>query len=62
MTIDNNNDNIYQVGSTIFAKENPALKLTIRKYYQRIYYCVDASNPTHKERVYFERELIAPAT
>ncbi len=60
MSYRTNTDNIYQEGSTITAKENPALKLVIMKYYQRIYYCAIADDPEHKHLAYFERELISP--
>jgi hypothetical protein len=51
-------DNIYPVGASILAKENPTLRLTILKYYDRIYYCSVADDPDHKHFAYFERELI----
>lgn len=53
-------DNIYPLGSTITAKENPTTNLVIVKYYQRIYYCQSVAEPEAKQRVYFERELNAP--
>lgn len=56
-----NNDNIYPVGSTICANENPAMKLTIKSYYNRIYYCSRQDDPAAKDLVYYQRELIAPA-
>ncbi|MFD2512255.1 hypothetical protein ACFSRY_00130 [Pontibacter locisalis] len=51
-------ENKFQIGSEVFAKVNPDLKLTIRQYLKRIYYCTINSNPSHKDLVYFERELI----
>ncbi len=44
----------------IYAKVNPALKLIIDDYKQRIYYCAVAGNPEMKHFAYFERELIDP--
>ncbi|MGC1241341.1 MAG: hypothetical protein WA874_07125, partial [Chryseosolibacter sp.] len=55
-------DNKYPEGSIVFAKVAPDLKLLIRKYYQRIYYCAPADDKNGKERVYFERELLTPAS
>lgn len=60
MSYHTNSDNIYPEGTLIKANENPGLQLRIMKYYQRIYYCAVVDDPTQKQRVYFERELIAP--
>jgi len=61
MSTQNIADNIYSVGTTIAAKIAPDLKLIIRKYYQRIYYCSVITNPDKKQLVYFEHELIPPS-
>lgn len=61
MPYQTNGDNIYQVGTVIFAKEAPTIKLQIKKYYQRIYYCAIIGDESAKDKVYFERELIPPA-
>ena len=61
MSFQTNSDNIYQVGSIISAKSAPGVKLMIRKYYQRIYYCAVQGDETAKEQVFFERQLIAPS-
>jgi hypothetical protein len=53
-------DPLYAEGQIIAAVENPGAKLVIRKYYQRIYYCEIASDPTQKHLVYFENELVKP--
>lgn len=55
-----NDDNIYKEGTTIAAKANPGVKLTIEKYLQRIYYCSVVGRAEEKQLVYFERELIPP--
>jgi len=60
MSYRTNSDNIYSEGIFIAAKENPSLKLRIKKYYQRIYYCEVVGHEERKRRVYFERELISP--
>ena len=60
MSYQTNEDNVYPVGTFITAKEAPAVKLEITNYYQRIYYCSVVGEPGAKQRVYFERELIAP--
>ncbi|GAB3528543.1 hypothetical protein GCM10027443_06600 [Pontibacter brevis] len=51
-------ENLFPIGSEVFAKVNPDLKLTIRQYLKRIYYCTVNSNPSQKDLVYYERELI----
>jgi hypothetical protein len=55
-----NNDNIYKIGTTIFAKTKPDAALVIMRYYHRTYYCVDVSDATGKQREYFEKDLIPP--
>ncbi|MDF9798050.1 hypothetical protein OKW21_003313 [Catalinimonas alkaloidigena] len=50
--------NIFPEGSVVYAKENPERKLIIRRYVDRIYYCVDQNDTSKKELVYFERELV----
>jgi hypothetical protein len=55
-----NNDNIYKEGTIICAKVDPALKLMIMKYRQRIYYCAVVDHPEQNNLVYFEKELIPP--
>jgi hypothetical protein len=60
MSFRTNEDNIYPVGTIITAKEDVTTKLVVKKYYQRIYYCAILSGEDGKQKVYFERELIAP--
>jgi ribosomal protein L21E len=52
-------ENKYKEGQVVHAKVNPALKLVIRRYVDRIYYCKVQNDPTRKELVYFEREIEA---
>nr|WKN35417.1 hypothetical protein K4G66_23875 [Tunicatimonas sp. TK19036] len=51
-------DNIFPEGSIVYAKIDPTLKLVVRRYVKRIYYCTIQKDPSRKERVYFERELM----
>jgi hypothetical protein len=60
MNVNNPIDNIYQDGTIITAIANPGLKLVIKRYYQRIYYCAVVDEPNRKHFAYFERELIPP--
>ncbi len=59
-TTSTNTDNLYKEGTLITAKAYPDEKLTIMRYYHRIYYCSRIDNPDLKQLVYFERELIPP--
>lgn len=52
-------ENKYKEGQVVHAKVNPALKLVIRRYVDRIYYCKVQDDLTRKELVYFEREIEA---
>ena len=60
MGIQNNTDNLYKEGTILYAKADPALKLVIVKYYQRIYYCGIVDHPEKNNLAYFERELVLP--
>lgn len=55
------NDNRFPLGTVVYAKENLSLKLVVKSYYQRVYYCTIAEDPSRKELVYFDRELVPPA-
>jgi hypothetical protein len=50
--------NRYNAGDIVSAKENPNLKLVIRRYIDQIYYCKIQDNPEKEDLVYFERELV----
>lgn len=56
-----NDDNLYQAGTTIYARTNPDVKLVIMDYKSRIYYCKPADVDGAKTVVYFERELLPPS-
>ena len=51
--------NKYNPGDMVYAKVDPTLKLVIRRYIDRIYFCKIHEDPERKELVYFERELVA---
>ncbi|HLG04141.1 MAG TPA: hypothetical protein VI731_11135 [Bacteroidia bacterium] len=51
-------ENKFKEGEIIFAIGHPGLKLYIRRYVDRIYYCSVADDPG-RELVFFERELTA---
>lgn len=52
-------ENKYKEGEIVYSKIDPTLKLVIRRYVKRIYYCTIQEDPSRKELVYFERELMA---
>ena len=50
----------YKVGDVVYAKENPNLLLVVRRYTNKIYYCMIQDETVQKQLVYFERDLLAP--
>ena len=50
-------ENKFLVGETVFAKVHPEVMLVIRRYVDRIYYCRLKEGKSHKDLVYFEREI-----
>ena len=52
-------ENKYKEGEIIYAKVDPELKLIVRRYVDRIYYCKIQDEPERKELVYFEREILS---
>ena len=52
----------FKEGEVVRAKEDPSRKLVIRRYVDRIYYCKVQQDPSHRELVYFDRELMANTT
>ncbi|QGY46482.1 hypothetical protein GM418_23310 [Maribellus comscasis] len=51
-------ENKFKEGEIVYAKVNPGLKLIIRRYVDKIYYCKIQDEPDRKELVYFEREIL----
>ena len=54
-------DNKYNEGQEVYSHSNPSVKLVVRRYVDRIYYCRIQSDPEKKDLVYFERELTETA-
>jgi hypothetical protein len=52
-------ENKYAEGSAVYALVRPEVKLVVRRYMERVYYCTIATDPKHDDLVYFERELAA---
>jgi hypothetical protein len=50
-------ENKYKEGSIVYDLKNPAVKMTIRRYIDRIYYCQTESDLEKPDMVFFEREL-----
>ncbi len=48
----------YDDGDIVYAKVNPAEKLLVRRYIDRIYFCRHIPDLDQKELAYFERELV----
>ncbi len=51
-------ENKFKEGETVYANIAPTIKLTVRRFVDEVYYCRVAEDPSHKELVYFERELV----
>lgn len=51
-------ENKYKEGEVVYERTHPSQKLVIGRYADRVYYCKALENPTRKELVYFERELL----
>ncbi len=54
-------DNKFNAGDEVYAKVSPEQALIVRRYVDRIYYCTIKEDASHKDLVYFERELLNPA-
>lgn len=50
-------ENKFAEGSTVIAVVTPEVKLTVRRYVDRVYYCRIQPDPGGNDLVYFEREL-----
>jgi hypothetical protein len=50
--------NNFKEGEVVYAKVAPTIKLVVKRYVDRIYYCIVQDINFHKELVYFERELM----
>lgn len=54
-------ENKFKQGEVVYAKTKLSVKLVIRRYIDRMYYCTVQENPQQREEVYFERELVTEA-
>lgn len=52
-------ENKFQEGDFVYAKTDPTLKLVVRRYLKRIYYCKMREYPNGRDLVYFEKDLVA---
>lgn len=50
-------ENKYAEGQYVHAIDSPHIKLIIRRYLDRIYYCKIVEFPEHDDLVYFERQI-----
>jgi hypothetical protein len=50
-------ENKFKEGEEVYAKTDPELKLVVRRYVDRVYYCRIKGNQDHDDLPYFEREL-----
>jgi len=50
-------ENKYKEGSVVYDLKNPTLKMIIRRYLDRIYYCQTEVQLDKPDMVFFEREI-----
>jgi hypothetical protein len=50
-------ENKYKEGSVVYDLKNPAVKMIIRRYLDRIYYCQTEVHSDKPDMVFFEREI-----
>lgn len=48
----------FKAGDNVYSKVNPTVKLVVRRYIDRIYYCKFVDEPNKKELALFEREIL----
>jgi len=48
----------YHPGAIVYAKVNPHVKLVVRRYVSRVYYCQSLAFPERNELALFEREIL----
>jgi len=56
------NESKYKKGDVVYERTHPTQKLVVGRYADRVYYCLAQENPTRRELVYFERELLPQLT
>lgn len=52
-------ENKFKDGQEVYAKVNPSLKLIIRRYVDKIYYCQIKNDLGQRDLAYYERELLS---
>ncbi len=52
------NQSKFKESDTVYTKVNPEVKLMVRRYVSRIYYCRFSDKPDRKEVALFKRELV----
>jgi hypothetical protein len=54
-------ENKFKVGDFVHSIATPELKLVVRRYVGRIYYCMEKEGSRNTDLIYFERELLSDA-
>lgn len=58
MNANEDNTSKYKIGELVFSLTTPTVKMVVRRYYARIYYCTETGG-SGKEHAYFESEIRA---
>lgn len=51
--------NEFKIGDVVYERIRPAHRLIVSKYHNNVYFCKSGDDLTHKELVFFGRELKA---
>lgn len=51
-------ENKYDIGDIVYAKANPDVKLVVKRYIRRVYYCQLPEELGRKDIPLYERELV----
>lgn len=48
----------FKIGDTVYSKAAPTIKLIVKRYVRRVYYCRFVDEPDKKDISLFEREIV----
>lgn len=54
-------ENKFKEGEVVIERIRPSQKLMVKKYVSKLYYCKAMEDPSRKELVFYERELMPEA-
>jgi hypothetical protein len=51
----------FKAGDLVYAKENPSSLLVVKSFMNKVYFCFAEEDPSKKQLVFLEGELLKPA-